>query len=345
MQDADDYAFTAHYSSTRLVKLILALHGSVRGHVTGLIISMLFAVMIGRGTGHNFDFQLPTVLMLLAIVAAIVGQLVAMFMAKSVEPGSAKAGPAMAVTFGVAVVLLLPPTLLLRATSRFGESEVFDGIAWVPMVLLIGLILVGGLVIAGAVLMVLWRTGDTHTYGFLARNFVSAGLLGSGIFCLVSGIAAAMLGQSVLPSLDIPASVDTGVYEMMTYDGVIWLIAAMLALPVIRMGRTTANIIYLVTLYEDMPTGPAFRIDAAGVALADPDTPGPDRATWNEIGIGTRSHALTPGAELVVRRSGYKPWSVPFLYLDVLPGTIDSAIRSATLGARTLNLRRLDRIV
>ncbi|MDR1354959.1 MAG: hypothetical protein LBJ43_01610 [Propionibacteriaceae bacterium] len=345
IQNPDDYAFIAYYDATRLLKLVAGAQSAVRGRVISLVISLLFAGFIWYSNGHKVDFQLATTLMLLAIAAAIVGQLVALFMAKSAPPGSSKTSWVLAITHMVTVVLLLPPTLLIRVTSHFYSDETFADLTWVPTVLLIVLIAIAALVVAGAVLLMLWRINDVRSYGFLARKIATTAVMATGVFCLLVGIVATMLGQSVLPGRAIPESVHLEAYDPVTLDWSMWLIASMLGLVVARMGHGTANMAHLVNLLTDMPVGPALRIDAAGVALADPRTPGPDRASWNEINISARAHTQTPGAELVVRWSDGRSWSVPFLYLNVLPGTIDSAIRSATLGARVLSLHKLDRIV
>ncbi len=90
--------------------------------------------------------------------------------------------------------------------------------------------------------------------------------------------------------------------------------------------------------------GMAIRIDPAGIALATDD--GLVGVPWSQISaVGAKNHQKPPGPELVVRglEKGQQ-WKVPFSYLDVMPGSIDSAVRAHTQGRLQLDLSALDRV-
>lgn len=125
--------------------------------------------------------------------------------------------------------------------------------------------------------------------------------------------------------------------------------AAMLLATTLRLWRGNR----MLNGIEDRP---ALRIDPLGVIVFEPT--GPIRIRWEQVDqVGARAHLDLPGPELVVRRrlpSQPRPtraerraaeYRVPFLYLDVLPGTIDSAVRAHTGGRMSLDLSRLDRII
>lgn len=93
-----------------------------------------------------------------------------------------------------------------------------------------------------------------------------------------------------------------------------------------------------------LETGPALRIDPLGLVLATPG--GFERLRWSEVHrIGAKPRGKLPGPELVVHRGDKKQWRIPFMYLDVMPGSIDSAIRAHTSGRMVLDLAKLDRII
>jgi hypothetical protein len=353
VQDADDYAFTAHYDATRLAKSIVELRSVVRSQVIGLVISVAFAVFIWYSNREDHSiFRVFTLIIVGAIAVAIVLQLVALVLARMAEPGSTKPGVAVGLTLGAAVVLLLPATFMAISSGSmsatlfaFDLGAAITGLFAVLITLHVGAAVTLGLLITGAVLLAVWKKDEAHKHWFLARNLMAAGILAPSVLCLLNGILAAVLGQVLSSKIESLNDVYLDRFqEALAADWSTWLIASMLGLVIARMGLTTANLACLVMLLDEMPIGPALRIDAAGMALADPKTLGPDRANWNEISISVRPHERAPGAELVIKRWGHKPWSVPLMYLDVLPGTLDSAIRSATLGAKVLNLESLNRI-
>jgi hypothetical protein len=111
-----------------------------------------------------------------------------------------------------------------------------------------------------------------------------------------------------------------------------WLVATLLRLGLVK-GRLASIMV-----------GPALRVDPLGLVIADAN--GPVRVPWDQVGgLGTKAHMFLPGPELVVKRTGAPDWRVPFSYLDVLPGTIDSAIRAHTGGRRSLSTTPLDRFI
>jgi len=90
--------------------------------------------------------------------------------------------------------------------------------------------------------------------------------------------------------------------------------------------------------------GVAVRIDPAGMIITGKQ--GRERVLWSQItAVASKNHQHIPGPELLIQGQGKKQrWKVPFSYLDVMPGSIDSAVRAHTGGRMQLDLSRLDRI-
>lgn len=90
--------------------------------------------------------------------------------------------------------------------------------------------------------------------------------------------------------------------------------------------------------------GMAIRIDPAGIHLAT--DAGPVAVPWAQISaVAAKNHQKLPGPELVVKGLDKgQQWKVPFSYLDVMPGSIDSAVRAHTQGRMQLDLSALDRV-
>jgi hypothetical protein len=122
------------------------------------------------------------------------------------------------------------------------------------------------------------------------------------------------------------------------------VLVAMLCIPVGLIIATLVRKSLLKSRLTGINAGPAIRIDPLGLVVAD--AAGPQRLPWSQVqSIATKPHVFAPGPELVVKRAGQRDWRVPFSYLDVMPGTIDSAIRAHTGGHRSLDTRATSRII
>jgi hypothetical protein len=107
---------------------------------------------------------------------------------------------------------------------------------------------------------------------------------------------------------------------------VVWLILAIVGLATARR------------ILSRVGQGVALRIGRAGIDLLGAQVP------WSDVAevTTTRGRAvLGAGPALTVRATTGTAHSVPFLYLDTRPGTIDSAVRAYSLGTRWLDTTRL----
>lgn len=123
-----------------------------------------------------------------------------------------------------------------------------------------------------------------------------------------------------------------------------WVLIAFIVLAVLRPIIHWLRIWRAQRILAKVGQGPALRVDPLGLVLATGD--GYERVEWADVEeVGAKPHHMLPGHDLVVRKVGRKePWRVPFAFLDVMPGSVDSALRAHTLGDVTLNLKKLDRV-
>jgi hypothetical protein len=126
-------------------------------------------------------------------------------------------------------------------------------------------------------------------------------------------------------------------------DQQIWVSCAIIAIAAIVANNAAQQAADFGVLAAAVQQRPALRIDPLGLVLDEPA--GPVRVPWDMVrGIDAKARSLLPGPQLRVHRAGAPDWLVPMSYLDCMPGTIDSAIRSHTTDRRCLDLSALDRI-
>lgn len=123
-----------------------------------------------------------------------------------------------------------------------------------------------------------------------------------------------------------------------------WVLIAFLVLAVARPIITAIRLWRANRILNRIEMGPALRVDPLGLVLSL-DT-GFERVEWDRINeVGSKQRHKLPGHELVIGFTDTKKkWRVPFAFLDVMPGSIDSAFRAHTLGNVTLDLSKLDRV-
>jgi len=107
---------------------------------------------------------------------------------------------------------------------------------------------------------------------------------------------------------------------------VIWLIMALVGL--FRARRVLNSI----------GQGVAVRIARWGVDLHGVPLP------WSDVKtVAARRHRFSAyGPDLVVVTTGGEKKTLPWLYLDTLPGSVDAAVQAYTAGAQRLDVSRLD---
>lgn len=372
--DPEDYAFIAHYDPTRLANQAkgLSKQGFIR--IATLVISIIVIVIIARNanglhpTVWNYVTRWTAIFVLASLVLILVAQVVE---SVASEAKSVDLHVAMVAVVIVAANLLLYPVYLLvsviddyLATLRnfvvildgAGIQSAIDtvqplvnGVRDAKVALIVILIVGGLLLVASIVLLVAWLM-TPRSLGWVQRRLLNIVVLYPLAVLLLCGGAVVLVSQYVVPQLNKKLSLDnlppaatlpaTGVFA----DWLIWVLMAGLMVTAVMLIGSVAKTAQAKILLVRVPAGNALRVDALGVV--HDDLRGPDRIEWTAAPVITgRQRGVLPGPELVIARPGQPGWSVPLLYLDVMAGTIDSAIRAATMNNRTLDLTPLDKVL
>ena len=123
-----------------------------------------------------------------------------------------------------------------------------------------------------------------------------------------------------------------------------WLLIFSVAFSILLLITTLLRLWRCNRLLGKIPKDAALRIDPLGLVLSDQK--GVKRVNWDQVSkIRAKARPIMPGPDLVVEQQDGSSWKVPFLYLDVMPGSIDSAIRAHNQGRRTLDLTSMSKII
>jgi len=237
----------------------------------------------------------------------------------------------------------------LQIPSTVGDVQPLLTAVHIASIVLIGLLIVGGVVLlAAVVLLVVWLV-TPRSLGWIERQVINVALMTPPAMLLICCAGVVFLTKYAVPQVekklgltDLPAStVLPGL--AISDDWLVWMLMAFSLLTVAMAVFAAAKLTTANILRARLPQGNALRVDALGLVVDD--IRGPQRVKWTEnTAIAGRQRGNLPGPELVINRPGGRPWSVPFMYLDVMPGTVDSALRAATGDARTLDLAPLDKV-
>lgn len=121
---------------------------------------------------------------------------------------------------------------------------------------------------------------------------------------------------------------------------------------ILAIGVAVGIVTFAITLLEQrrvrrivsqVPRGPALSMERVGLVL---DHAGQaEYLEWPRIAaVRGRAKRRAPGPVLEVVRTDGTVWSVPFVLLEVLPGSIDSGIRAYSNGRFSLDMSRCDDI-
>ena len=372
--DPEDYAFVAHYDPTRLANQAKALGKQGLFRIVTLAISIVIVVIIAKNAGSlhptvwNSATRWAAIFVIAMLGLIVIGQVVESLVTR---PTRAPLHVVIVAVVIVADYLLLYPIYLLFSMidgyvnvlhSFMGTLGTLNiqsavdalqplvrGVTDAKVVLIVILALGGVLFIASIALLIVWLA-TRRSLGWLHRRIINAAMLYPPIALLVCGVAVVYVSQYLLPQLknkigldNVPATVTIpglGFFD----DWLIWVLMAGLMVTGIMLIVGVTKVAEARILLARIPFGNALRVDALG--LVYDDLRGPQRLEWAAGPvIAGRQRGALPGTELAIGRSGKPAWSVPFMYLDVMPGTIDSAVRAATMNARTLDLSPLDKVV
>ena len=370
--DPEDYAFIAHYDPTRLANQAKGLGKQGIMRIVTLAISIVIVVLIARNAGilHPTLWNPVTgwtaIFVLASLVLILLTQIV-----ESLGIGAKSAGihVGILVVVMVAANLVLYPVYLLITTVNDYQTvlhnflvilnglgiqpavdavqPLVDGVDTVKVVLIVILVVGGVLLVASVALLVAWLV-TRRSLGWAQRRLLNLAVLYPPAVLVLCGGAVVFGSKYLLPQLEkklgldnLPSTVKlpgTGIFN----DWLIWVLMAGLMVTGILLIVGVTKLAEARILVARVPVGNALRVDALGIVYDD--LPSPRRVDWTAAPvIAGRQRGALPGPELVIGRPGQPTWSVPFMYLDVMPGTIDSAVRASTMNARTLDLGPLDK--
>lgn len=367
--DPEDYAFVARYSPNRLTQQVTGLAKQGFGRLLSVAVGLVFVVFIWWQMGApkpgtwSPATQIGAAMVLVMLVVAVVVTLVEK--AKAVTgPVSLKA--ALLVVLLVASGGLLWPVWQLRSTAD-GYAQTLRGFAdglssqsgqavdslvsklgVASVVLLVALIVAGLVVVAAIVTLVMWYRVP-RALGWPHRAVMTLAVWTTPIVLGAAGLGVLLFAKVFVAgaqtTLDDDVTHPLLPDATLLNDWVLWLIIAGLIVTVATVAGGDVRLATAAIVLARLPQGNALRVDALGVVVDDAQW-GPQRVPWTQIGAITgRAHQSLPGPELVIGRGGQPNWSVPFMFLDVLPGTIDSAVRANTANQRQLDLCPLDKVV
>jgi len=369
--DPEDYAFVAHYDPTRLASQAKSLGKQGLIRVVTLAISIAIVIIIAKNAGSlhptlwNPVTRWTALFVVIALGLVVIGQAIESLLSR---PTSAVPHVIMIGIVIVAVNLLLYPVYLLVTIvddylsmvrnlmvilKGLGIQSAIDAVqpalnaVTAVKVVFIVLLAVGGvLLVASVALLVLWLV-TPRSLGWVHRRVINLALVYPPVVLLLCGGAIVLVSKYLVPQLEDKLGLDNlppaikmpnlGVFS----DWLIWVLMAGLMVTLIMLVVSITKVAEARILVARVPVGNALRVDALGVVYDD--AAGPQRVEWTDRPVvAGRQRGALPGPELVI---GQPRWSVPFMYLDVMPGTVDSAVRAATMNARTLDLAPLDKVI
>ena len=375
--DPEDYAFIAHYSDERLAGQVTLLGKATVSRLMSVAIALVGIVFIWWKMGALPPGQWFWVTKVAAITVAVA--LVVAVVALVVEKAQAlkTATPVHVVMLVIALVAsgaLLEPVWVLRAaavgyrqslvnfatllnnlptTDTMADSisavnQLANRIGVVSVVLLVLLVVAAVMVLASFGMIALWLV-KPRSLGWPQRRLIAASIWVPPIILAAGGLGVLVASKFLAPgtqkTLDLDPTGQILPGTRLFDDWQIWMLLAGLLITSAIIGSSLGKLSMAAILLTRLPQGNALRVDALGLVVDD-TTLGPQRVTWPAIGyIKGRARQGLPGPELAVGYGGRPAWTVPFMYLDALPGTIDSAIRANTKNTGQLDLCPLDNII
>ena len=365
--DPDDYAFTAHYDPAKLTGEVKSLAKQGLMRLISVAVSILVVVLIWSNAGRTPPTEWSAItrvagitLAAVLVVAAVVA-IIEKFAAPTANTGFQTV--ILVVLFTTSGALLYPVTrligfaesfkgvcksfvLLLKLADDSDAAEAAAGllsfVTTTHTVLLVSLVAVAVVVVAALALLVSWLL-TPRSLGWRQRNVMQTALWLPAGLMIVSSAWLVLLSRRQVPNVEKLLGDDVVMPEApILTDWLMWLLLAGLTVTVVTLLNGAVRTATASILLSRMPEGPALRVDPLGMVVDD-DKTGPQRLIWPAIDvIAGRPRSALPGPELEIGRSGQSVWSVPFMYLDVMPGTIDSAVRAHTQDRRELDLSPMD---
>ena len=372
--DPEDYAFMAHYDRQRLGAQIAGLGKQGLMRLVTLAVSMVIVLIISAAAGslHPTAWYSTTRYAAIFLIVSLVLIAVAQIIEKvAKKPTSTAFHVGILAVAIVASNLLLYPVYLLIAVINSYATAIREFIAILNVlhiqaavsdaqsllsaiqavkVVLIAMLIVGGVALVAAIIMLVVWLVTPRSLGWAHRQVINIALMAPPVMLLVCCAGLVFVGKYLVPQAEKKLGLtnlptNTVLPAMAIFaDWLIWLLIGGMLITTMLVISGVAKQAMANILLARMPQGNALRVDALGMVVDD--VRGPQRVTWTEnVAIAGRQRGPLPGPELVIGRRGQRPWSVPFMYLDVMPGTVDSAIRAATQDTRAIDLTPLDKML
>ena len=345
-QHLEDYAFLVSYSPERLRKQAVRLGGAVKGRLISLMMSLAIVLLLWWRGGNLVWPDGPTrvVLVLFAVSGLVVAVVGVAAWRGAAAPLRQIAVVWRYVLLGATAAALAGAWIVVVELWRLGvmadEAGTRQGTYRLVLWTYLGLVAVVTIAhVAALVVGIRWTRRQTHASpGYMARW--TAQVATAGGYAMVGlGAVALLLARNLVPDM----TADMTERFAWLDDLGMWGLMALLCLSVVLLVYAVVQVIDMTVLAGTLVEGPALRLDPLGLVIDDPA--GPTRIPWADLReIGAKAHTPLPGPELWLKRQGGPDWLVPFGFLDVMPGTIDSAIRAHTTNVRTLDLARLNRV-
>ena len=342
--DPEDYAFLTSYSPARVGKQAVRLGAAIKARLISLAMSLVILLVFWWRAGNLSWPDGPT-----RVVLVLFGVSVLVVAAVGVAAWRGASAPVRQIALvwryvllGAAAVPLAGGWIVVVQLWRLGAMAKDAGTrpGTYGLLLWTYLILVAAVTAAwvAAIVLSVWWARQLRTRGYLARWTAQAATAGGFAMVGLGGVAL-LLARKLVPGMTAAMTErfawlsDLGMWGFMA---LMCLTAVLVVLAVLQALDMT---VFAATLVEQ----PALRIDPLGLVIDE--SAGPVRVPWHDVReIGAKAHTPLPGPELWLKRHSGPDWFVPFGFLDVLPGTIDSAIRAHTANVRTLDLARLNRV-
>jgi len=371
--DPEDYAFVAHYDNHRVLSEVVSLgkQSTQRLIFMGVAVIMLLIIWFVAGRPSPSQWAAVTGRTAICLAAVLLVAVIAMIVSKVTAQNCDVSGHAAVLCLlMIASAGLIIPILMIRSelTGYTAQLQTFiDGLSDkssgagvqrlvsdlnITRIVLMALAVLGWLiVIVGVGCLASWVT-EPRSLGWVQRKVISIALWVAAISLIACCAGVLALTKYIVPRVETSLNSVNPAGGTVTLpalaagnDWLIWLLLAGFVVSVATFMAGTARLTNAALLLARLPVGNALRVDPLGMVVDDP-LGGPQRVTWADVYLITaRARQSLPGPELVIGRAGHTDWSVPFMFLDVLPGTIDSAIRAHTMDAWELDLNPLDKIV
>lgn len=369
----EDYAFVAHYDNQRVLAEVKNLGKQSTQRLVFMAIAVVMVlviwVMAGRPSPRQWDKA--TGLTAICLAAALLVAVIAMIIGKVTAQNCDVSGHAAVLCLlSVASAALIIPLLMVRSeltayvaqlrtfaaslsdNTLIGDVQRLVGELNAMRIVLLVVAIVGWLVVVGGVVSLISWLANQRSLGWGQRKVLSMALWSSPVLLIACCVGVLGLTKYVVPNVEtrlnsVDPTADKVVLPLLGVgnDWLIWLLLAGFVISAATFMAGTAKLTNAALLLARMPVGNALRVDPLGLVVDDAKE-GPQRVTWEDANpITARARQSLPGPELVIGRSGRSDWSVPFMFLDVRPGTIDSAIRAHTMDVLDLDLTPLDKIV